>query len=216
MSIFSFFSIFSKNNKSHWDKIYSAHSSEQLGWHQEYPEISLELIVDTKLGFDAHIIDVGGGSSRLTELLFEKGYHNLTVFDISRQALHAAQQSLAEKAEEINWIEGDITSYIFDQQYDLWYDRAVFHFLTKADDRLKYLETLNMTLSTNGHFIISTFSPEAPPKCSGLPVVRYTPKSLQKEIGSEFELINSRDEFHQTPTGTKQKFTYCHFKRTSG
>ncbi|MEN8189292.1 MAG: class I SAM-dependent methyltransferase [Thermodesulfobacteriota bacterium] len=215
MSLFSFLRFFRKGDKSHWEKIYSSHSSQQLGWYQESPEISLQFIADSKSGFEAHIIDVGGGTSRLAEMLLQQGYHNLTVFDISSQALNVARLSLAEKAERITWIEGDIISYSFDQQYDIWHDRAVFHFLTEAEDRQKYMQTLNRTLSANGHFIISTFSPEAPPKCSGIPVARYTPQSLRKEVGSGFELLDSREEFHRTPANTEQKFIYCLFKRSS-
>lgn len=213
-SSFNVFSQFSENNKSHWDKVYSTYSPDQLGWYQKQPEISLKLIAETGLDLDAQIIDIGGGTSLLASLLLKQGYKKLTVFDISSSALCVAQQALAEQAGDINWIEGDILSYTFDQQYDVWHDRAVFHFLTNADDRFKYLQTLNRSLSANGHFLISCFSPEAPAKCSGLPVVRYTPELLQNEIGSEFELVNSREELHQTPTGVEQRFISCHFKRT--
>lgn len=215
MGISSLFDFFRKKDKSHWEKIYTSRAPHKLGWYQEHPEVSLRLIRETGLGSNAPIIDVGGGASRLAGALLQEGYHNLTVFDISARALYTAKQLLACEAEKVTWIEGDITSYVFNQQYDIWHDRAVFHFLTEAEDRQKYLQSLNRTLSADGHLIIAAFSPEAPPKCSGLPVVRYSPETLQKEIGLGFELISSMDEFHRTPANTEQKFIYCHFRRAA-
>ncbi len=214
MNLRSLFHFLARNNKAHWDKIYNKYSPDELGWHQEYPDTSLRFIGEAGLGRDARIIDIGGGTSRLTEVLLDKNYNYLSVFDISSNALRASRERLGKRGKRITWIEGDITTYVFNQEYDVWHDRAVFHFLTEKTDRNNYLKTLDSTLSTRGHVIISTFSPEAPPKCSGLPIMRYTPELLQNEIGSRFNLINSTEEMHNTPGNTQQKFIYCHFIRS--
>ena len=140
-----------------------------------------------------------------------KGTQKLTVLDISGNSIEKAKSQLGEKSSRITWIEADVTKYSFMEQYDVWHDRAVFHFLTKAEDRKGYINSLNQALKLNGHLIMATFSLDAPPKCSGLSVVRYSPETLQNELGDNFNLVESFVEHHMTPSGVKQNFIYCRF-----
>lgn len=176
-----------------------------------YPETSLKLIQNTGVGTDSNIIDVGGGTSTLSKNLLDRGYKKLAVLDISRNSIEIAKSQLGKKSNEINWIEADVTKYSFMEQYDIWHDRAVFHFLTKAEDRKAYIDALNQALKLNGHLIIATFSLDAPPKCSGLSVVRYIPETLQGEMGDNFILAEALWEDHVTPSGVKQNFIFCRF-----
>lgn len=172
---------------------------------------SLNLIYNTGANTDSSIIDIGGGTSTLSIHLFEQGYKKVTVLDISGNAIEKAKSQLGEKSNRINWIEADVTKYSFMEQYDIWHDRAVFHFLIKAEDRKGYITSLNQGLMLNGHLIISTFSPDAPPKCSGLSVVRYSPEALQNEFGDNFTMVEAFAEDHVTPSGVKQNFIFCRF-----
>ena len=206
--------IFTKrNSKGHWERIYRKNEPAKVGWYQDRPELSLKLIKFTRLKMDAGIIDVGGGTSLLPGLLLDQGYQNLSVLDISGPAINKAKTQLGEKSKDIKWIEANITDYVFAEQYDIWHDRAVFHFLTDAGDRQKYVDSLRKALKIDGHLIMATFSPDAPPKCSGLAVNRYTPETLHHELGSNFEIINTINETHTTPSGVQQAFIYCHFRR---
>ncbi|GAB4336778.1 MAG: class I SAM-dependent methyltransferase [Desulfobulbaceae bacterium] len=215
MNLSTLFRLFrKKNDKSHWERVYASHPTDSLGWYQERPETSLALIRESGIAQDAPLIDVGGGTSRLAASLLDAGYTDVTVFDISGEALRAARQELGEGAAQVKWIEGDITTFDFERCYDLWHDRAVFHFLTEPELRERYLRNLKMTVSGEGFLVLATFGPDAPARCSGLPVVRYTPESLQNEVGGEFELVRSVEEEHRTPGGTKQQFVYCLFRRT--
>lgn len=163
------------------------------------------------MGTDCRIIDVGGGASRLSEHLLNQGYQNMTVLDLSGNSLEKAKSQLGVDSNRITWIVADVTNHSFNEQYDVWHDRAVFHFLTKPEDRKGYLNRLNQALKLNGHIIIATFSLAGPPKCSGLSVVRYSPESLQKELGDNFNLVESFFENHVTPTSVTQNFIYCRF-----
>ena len=203
--------IFKRNRKDHWERVYKKLSSTEVGWYQAFPERSLNLINNTCLGTDCRIIDVGGGTSRLSEHLLDQGYQNLTVLDISGNSIEKTKSQLGEKSREINWIEADVTKYNFMDQYDIWHDRAVFHFLTKAEDRKGYINALNQALKLNGHLIIATFSLDTPPKCSGLSVVRYSPESLQNELGENFNLVETSKDNHVTPSGVSQNFIFCRF-----
>ena len=203
--------LFKRNRKNHWERVYQKHAPTEVGWYQAYPETSLKLINNTGVGHDGRIIDVGGGTSKLCEHLLHQGYKELTVLDISGNSIKKAKSQLAEKSSKINWIEGDVTRYGFKEHYDVWHDRAVFHFLTKTEDRKGYVNSLDQALKLNGHLIIATFSLEAPPKCSGLSVVRYSPETLQNELGDNFNLIETLVEDHATPSGVKQNFIYCRF-----
>ncbi len=203
--------LFKRNQKDHWESVYQKHSPAEIGWYQAYPERSLKLIHNTGAGTDSSIIDVGGGTSALSKHLLDQGYKKLAVLDISGKSIERAKSQLGEKFSEINWIEADVTKYSFMEQYDIWHDRAVFHFLTKAEDRKGYTSSLNKALKLNGHLIMATFTLDAPPKCSGLSVQRYSPETLQNEFGDNFNLIEAFPEDHVTPSGIEQKFIYCRF-----
>jgi len=204
-------SIFKRSRKDHWELVYQKHSSNEFGWYQIYPESSLKLIKNTRVGYDCRIIDVGGGTSKLSRCLLDQGYQQLTVLDISGYSLEKAKSQLGVESNRISWIEADAARHSFNAQYDLWHDRAVFHFLTKSKERKAYLDSLNQTLRLNGHLIIATFSLDAPQKCSGLSVLRYSPETLQKELGDNFNLVESFLEEHVTPSGATQNFIYCRF-----
>ena len=203
--------LFKRNQKDHWENVYQKHSPTEVGWYQAYPERSLKLIHNTGAGTDSSIIDVGVGTSKLSKHLLDQGYEKLAVLDISGNSIERAKSQIGEKSSEINWIEADVTKYSFMEQYDIWHDRAVFHFLTKAEDRKKYINSLNQALKLNGHLIIATFSLEAPTKCSGLSVVRYSPETLQSELGDNFILAEAVVENHVTPSWVKQNFIFCRF-----
>jgi 2-polyprenyl-3-methyl-5-hydroxy-6-metoxy-1,4-benzoquinol methylase len=205
--------LFKKNRKRHWERVYRTHSSTEVGWYQAYPDISLKLIHKTCSRTDCKIIDVGGGTSKLSQYLIDQGYQELTILDISGKSINKAKAQLGEKSNDINWIEADVTGHCFNEQYDIWHDRAVFHFLTKDEERKRYISSLNHALRLNGHLIIATFSMEGPPKCSGLSVARYNPETLQKELGDNFNLVESSIEEHKTPSGVTQNFIYCRFIR---
>ena len=198
---------------AHWEHIYRTQASDELGWYQAHPTLSLRLIQATGIGITAQVINVGGGDSSLVDLLLDQGFEHVTVLDLSAAALERAKARLGDRARRVTWIEGDVTGFRSSQKYDLWHDRAVFHFLTDGEDRTQYRQTMNEAVGANGHVIIATFALNAPPKCSGLEVVRYRPASLSAEVGQGFELVEALDEVHVTPTGNTQPFIYCHLVR---
>jgi 2-polyprenyl-3-methyl-5-hydroxy-6-metoxy-1,4-benzoquinol methylase len=204
-------SLFKRNRKDHWENVYQKLSPAEVGWYQAYPEKSLKLINNTCADTRCRIIDVGGGTSMLSKHLLDQGYRKLTVLDISEISIEKAKSQLGADSNRVKWIEADITNYSVGEQYDVWHDRAVFHFLTKIEDRKRYIHSLNQALKLNGHLIMATFSPDAPPKCSGLNVVRYSPETLQNELGDNFGLVESFTEIHVTPSGVPQNFIFCRF-----
>jgi SAM-dependent methyltransferase len=211
----SIFMPFKRDRKKHWNRVYEKNLPSEVGWYQDYPKMSLKLIAITEVGADGSIIDIGGGTSKLTGILFDQGYKRLTVLDISGKSIEKAKIQLAENSSTITWIEADVTKYDFKEKFDIWHDRAVFHFLTEVEDRKGYINSLNQALTLNGHLIIGTFGLDAPPKCSGLPVVRYEPDTLHNELGNNFDLAETFFEDHVTPSGVRQKFIFCRFiKRT--
>jgi SAM-dependent methyltransferase len=198
--------------QEHWETIYRTKSPDRVSWFRPHLETSLALIERAAHRRSAPIIDVGGGASTLIDDLIQRGYRNLTILDISQAALAAAQSRLGSAASLVRWIRADITRAEFPQHsFDVWHDRAVFHFLTAAEDRLAYVRALTPAVSPGAHVIISTFGPEGPIRCSGLDVRRYDADSLQNELGAQFHLIESSTELHETPFGTTQQFLYCHF-----
>jgi 2-polyprenyl-3-methyl-5-hydroxy-6-metoxy-1,4-benzoquinol methylase len=199
------------NTKAHWEQIYSEKTPDQVSWYQKTPEISLQLIKQTGIDKDAAIIDIGGGSSTLVDCLLDNGYTNISVLDISRTALEYAQQRLAQKAVQVTWLVSDITEYHSSSSYDIWHDRAVFHFLTDAEDRKRYITVLKHSLKPNGHVIIAAFAIGGPKQCSGLDIVQYDARKLMMELGEEFELIDQVGEIHRTPTNHEQKYGYFLF-----
>ncbi len=200
------------DRKSHWENVYTNKTPAEVSWYQLEPVVSLELIALTGISRAGKIIDVGGGTSVLVDKLLGQGFQDLTVLDISSKALDYARKRLGNKAIAVKWIEADVTEFESPEKYDLWHDRAVFHFLTSEEDREKYLQNMNKALNPGGHVIIAAFSIDGPLKCSGLDVERYSPEKMKNELGNTFELVKSIDEGHMTPGGKEQKFTYCYFK----
>lgn len=202
------------NAKTHWEHIYETKPPTQVSWYQEHAQYSLQFIQKAGVQKSDHIIDIGGGASRLVDDLLEQGFQNLTVLDVSARALQLARQRLGPRAAQVSWIEADITQVdLPEQAYDLWHDRAVFHFLTEATHRQRYVETVRHAVRQGGHVIVATFALDGPDHCSGLEVERYSPESLHEEFGEGFELRDSRRETHHTPFGTQQKFIYCYCRK---
>lgn len=197
--------------RTHWEKIYRQKAPDEVSWYRAHLETSLALIEQAAAGRSAAIIDVGGGESTLVDDLLSRGYTNVTVLDISQTAIDANRKRLGEAAERVHWLAADITQVELEPfAYDVWHDRAVFHFLTAESDRRAYVRQVARTVKTGGHVIVSAFGPEGPAKCSGLEVVRYDAESLHGEFGPRFRLIGSSKELHQTPFGTTQQFLYCY------
>ncbi|KAF0206086.1 MAG: methyltransferase type [Gallionellaceae bacterium] len=202
------------NPKEHWDKVYSSKASDAVSWFQPHAALSLELIKASGTGQDASIIDVGGGASTLVDDLIANGYSDLTVLDLSAAALDAARQRLGAQGNKVNWIEADITRVKLPvKRYDIWHDRAVFHFLTTQKQRDAYVRTVFHSVMPGGHVIIATFAEDGPEQCSGLPVMRYRADDLHDEFGDAFTLLKHQKEAHQTPFGTMQQFVYCYCRR---
>jgi ubiquinone/menaquinone biosynthesis C-methylase UbiE len=214
MKLFEFLSS-KRDPKKHWENVYQKESPEGLSWYQDNPEMSLKLIDATGVGFDGNIIDIGGGTSKLAGLLVAEGYKRVTVLDIASRSVEQAKSRLGEQADKITWIEADVTNYNFKEKYDIWHDRAVFHFLTDSHDRETYVDAVQQSLKAGGHLIIATFGLKGPRKCSGLPVVRYSPETLHKEFGNSFDLVETLVEVHSTPSKVQQKFIYCRFIKRS-
>lgn len=200
--------------KDHWEVVYTRKKTTEVSWYQSHPEHSLALIETTGCGSQARIIDVGGGASTLVDHLISAGYRNVTVLDIAQGAIAQAKARLGEQASRVTWQEGDITGFAPTGQFDIWHDRAVFHFLTDEEDRASYLAVLNKALKPEGQAIIATFAENGPAQCSGLSVVCYTPETLSHVLGPAYRLIETRTEDHHTPHGGVQQFVYCRFCRT--
>ena len=200
--------------KEHWEKVYATKATDAVSWFQEHAELSLDLIKSTGAGKDAGIIDVGGGASRLVDDLVAEGYTDLTVLDLSAAALNAARQRLGAQENKVRWIEADITQVELPRQrYDIWHDRAVFHFLTTPEQREAYVRTVFNSVKPGGHVIVATFAEDGPEQCSGLPVMRYRPDELHGQFGEAFTLLRHTKEAHQTPGGKVQQFVYCYCRR---
>ena len=203
------------DRKGHWESVYSSRRVTETSWHQKDPRFSLALIENAGVGTEAALIDVGGGASLLVDYLLESGYRDLTVLDISAAALEQAQQRLGQAANQVNWIESDITEFRPQKHYELWHDRAVFHFLTDGQDRDSYLRAMNTALKDCGQAIIAAFALDGPKKCSGLDVVRYDRESLQSELGERFECLEEDRDEHVTPAGGRQMFGFYRFRKIS-
>jgi len=202
------------DRKAHWEQVYASKPAERLGWYLPHLRTSLAWIDELGLSRDAPIIDVGGGVSTLVDDLLSAGYGNITVLDISAQALSSKQSWLGEKSKQVNWLAGDISMIELPARYfELWHDRAVFHFLTTVEQQRRYRDNLLKSLKPGGHAIIATFAPEAPPRCSGLPVQRYTPRELENTLDGDLELKRHHKELHITPGGVEQMYLYCCFAR---
>ncbi|HEX4002883.1 MAG TPA: class I SAM-dependent methyltransferase [Candidatus Acidoferrales bacterium] len=199
--------------KKHWETVYGAKVPEAVSWYRPHLEISLALIERAAGGRLASIIDVGGGESTLVDDLLARGYENITVLDISQTAIEVTKKRLGFAAEQVRWLIADITKVQLERcAYDVWHDRAVFHFLTAFEHRAAYVRKVAHAVRPGGHVIVSTFGPEGPIKCSGLDVVRYDADSLHEQFGVRFRLVESSKERHRTPFGTTQQFLYCYCK----
>ena len=201
------------NNQTHWDKVFAQKSDGEKSWFEPYPVSSIAFIDELHLAKDAAIIDVGGGDSRLVDALLEKGYTDITVLDISAAGIKKAKDRLGEKAKQIHWIVSDILDFTPSRHYDCWHDRAVFHFVTQADNIQHYTELMANTIVSHGALIIGTFAGDGPEKCSGLPVRRYSQANLINLLQPSFEKIKCIEAKHQTPFNTIQSFTFCSFRR---
>jgi len=200
-------------DKSHWEKIYTDKPVQDVSWYREHLDTSLELILKCALPLDAKLIDIGGGASTLADDLCGLGYIHVSVLDISKTALEKARQRLDTLADHVTWMEGDVTKVQCPvEHYDLWHDRAVFHFLTNSSTQDAYVEAATRAVKSGGYIIIATFSPEGPEKCSGLPVQRYDAASLARKF-LKCVLLDERREDHKTPAGVSQSFTYVRLQK---
>jgi len=196
--------------KNHWENIYAKKAPDALSWYRPHLETSLALIARAADIRTASIIDIGGGESTLVDDLLARGCRNITVLDVSEKALEVTKQRLGDAASKVHWIASDIERAKLSQHaYDVWHDRAVFHFLTTEEQRSAYVRQAAYAVKRGGHVIVSTFGPEGPVECSGLEVVRYDADSLHDEFGVRFQLVDSSKELHETPRGTTQQFLYC-------
>jgi SAM-dependent methyltransferase len=202
--------------KNHWEAVYTSKSAQVVSWYQPHAMKSLDIIRASGGDLISRIIDIGGGASTLVDDLQALGYKNLSVLDISKESLEVSRKRLGSRAHLIKWIEGDITKVSLPKLgYDIWHDRAVFHFLTEKETRNAYISQVKKALKPCGHLIIATFASDGPLQCSGLPVMRYSPESLRAEFFPGFELINHVEENHITPNGSVQQFIYCHFIKST-
>jgi SAM-dependent methyltransferase len=202
------------NMQTHWSQVYSTKASDDVSWYQERPSLSVELIERTGAGRDAAIIDVGAGASTLVDHLLDMSYHDLTLLDISEESLAVARARLGDHAALLHWLVGDITTITLEpQRYDVWHDRAVFHFLTDPVQQQRYIDQVKHAVKPGGHVIVATFALDGPDKCSGLSTARYDPASLHGVFGEAFDLVHSTHETHITPWGSEQHFVYCHCRK---
>jgi len=197
-------------SKDHWEKVYSTKDEDEVSWFQEHAKLSLKLIQNSGTPKIASIIDVGGGASMLVDDLLSSGYRSITVLDLSKAALAKAKARLGDQASTVNWLEANvIEAELPMHSYDVWHDRAVFHFLNTPEERHAYVQTVLRTVKPGGLVIVATFAEDGPTMCSGLPVQRYSANALHAEFGDPFLFIGHEKESHHTPGGNEQKFVYC-------
>jgi len=201
------------NRKNHWENIYSTKKLNEVGWYQPTPETSLNFIKEMKLPKTASIIDIGGGDSFLADNLLEIGYQNISVLDISKKAIERAKLRLGKKGENVKWIEAEITEFNPTETYDLWHDRAAFHFLTDENEIENYILSAQKGVSDSGNLIIGTFSTEGPKKCSGIEIRQYSESTLLNRFTSSFEKIKCLIIDHETPFNTTQNFIFCGLRK---
>jgi len=199
------------NSKTHWEEVYTSKAPDAVSWYRAHLETSLALIERAAHARSTAIIDVGGGESTLVDDLLVRGYTDLTILDVSQTAVDFTKKRLGSVADRVKWIVGDIAEVeLLPGAYDLWHDRAVFHFLTTSVQRIAYVRQVARAVKPGGHVIVSTFGPEGPTQCSGLQVMRYDADALHSEFGKRFQLVESSKELHGTPFGTTQQFIYCY------
>lgn len=205
------------SSRAHWDTVYRTRAADQVSWYRAHLERSLAFVEAVAPDRSAAIVDVGGGESTLVDDLLAHGYTDVTVLDVAPAAIAGAKTRLGATAGRVHWLVADITTVELPvQRYDVWHDRAVFHFLTRAEDRAAYVRQARRAVKPLGHVLVATFGPEGPDKCSGLPVIRYDAERLHDEFGGAFRLIDSAVELHRTPAGAVQQFTYCFCRVEAG
>ena len=202
-----------ESRQAHWEDVYTKKGENQVSWFQENPVPSLELIAQVGATSASAIIDIGGGASRLVDSLIDRHFEDVTVLDLSEAALEPAKARLGSRAAQVHWIVADATVWEPQKAFDLWHDRAAFHFLTEDRDRAAYVARLERALKVGGCAIIATFALDGPERCSGLPVVRYDPASLGQTLGRAFQLVDSRRQAHATPWASNQSFQFSVFRR---
>ena len=201
-------------SKSHWEKVYATKSATELSWYQQHADLSLKLIQNANVSPISSIIDVGGGASTFVDDLLVRHYVNVTVLDLSGAAIASAKSRLGSNASKVKWIEGDVLETDLPRHgYDLWHDRAAFHFLLSEEERRSYVRKVLNAVKPGGFVIVATFAEDGPTKCSGLPVMRYSANQLYSEFGEPFQFLGYEKELHHTPSGKEQKFVYCFCKK---
>lgn len=198
----------SSDRKTHWQQVYDEKEPNEVSWYQPVPEKSLQLIRATGVARTDPVLDAGGGASTLVDYLLDEGYADISVLDISGKALARSRSRLGDAAAAVNWIESDVTEFESARRYALWHDRAVFHFLTESADRDKYIDVICRALQPRGYFVLATFGPQGPERCSGLEIRRYGIEQLQALLGASFELQSHELDSHETPMGSRQQFLY--------
>jgi SAM-dependent methyltransferase len=201
--------------QAHWENVYTSKRENEVSWFQDSPAPSLALTAEVGAAPDSAIIDIGGGASRLVDRLIDQGFCDVTVLDLSAAALQAAKARLGERASGARWLVADATKWEPSRAYDIWHDRAAFHFLTEERDRAAYIARLQQGVRIGGHAIIATFALDGPEKCSGLPVMRYDAARLAQTLGPGFTLLQSRANDHATPWGSHQSFQFSVFQRVA-
>lgn len=201
------------DRKSHWDTIYQTKELKNVSWFQPTPETSLDFIEEFEVSKTAKIIDVGGGDSLLVDHLLDRGYKDITVLDISAEAIDRAKLRLGDKGEQVRWIVSDITTFQADVAYDVWHDRAAFHFLTSKEDTTAYVEVAQRNIRKNGVLVVGTFSEQGPTKCSGIEIQQYSETSMVDTFKTYFQKVDCKTVDHTTPSGSVQNFVFCSFKR---
>lgn len=200
--------------RSHWEEVYTTKAETAVSWYQPHSTRSLELITSAAPNPSAAIVDIGGGTSRLVDDLIARGYADLTVLDVAEAALAKSRARLGNDAGKVDWIVADVTTWRPPRIYDVWHDRAVFHFLTEPGQQAAYLSALQTGTAAGSTIVMATFALDGPEKCSGLPVQRYSPTTLSARLGPAFHLARESDETHDTPWGSQQRFSYATFRRT--
>jgi len=199
----------------HWSRVFGDEGEADVSWFQEHPRISVELIGRTGAERSARVVDVGAGASRLVDELLDAGYESLTVVDIAAEALEKSRARVGARAERVTWVTSDVLEWAPPEPFDVWHDRAVFHFMVEPNDQAAYLATLHRALRVGGQAIVATFASDGPERCSGLTVQRYEPDALAAKLGPTFRLLETVREQHVTPAGKVQSFQYSRFERLS-
>ena len=203
------------SSQSHWQNVYQTRRPDEVSWYRAHLDVSLALIEQAATNRDARIIDVGGGASTLVDDLLARDYRHVSVVDLSSTAFEVAKGRLGDRADKVEWLSGDATTFAFpEHRYDVWHDRATFHFLTRVKDRAAYVRQVARAVKPGGHLIVSTFGPGGPTRCSGLDIVRYDAQALHDEFGARFRLVKHLTQVHRTPAGVDQQFIYCRYSVT--